>query len=245
MLVAALIGLNVAVFALWQWARERRGRYQWMMRHFTTSLAALRSGRVHTLVTSAFSQQEPLHLALNVFSLAVFARPLCAALGAGRLLTVYLGGAVASSLSHIAYQNALLPTILRSRQAEARARGLPAAATRTRPSASLDVPAQGASGSAMACTALFACLYPRSQFLLYFVVPVPAWLCASGLVALDLYAALRAEARDRTAHFGHIGGAAFGVAYYVLAIRRRRMGGGGSTGGWGSAQPRGWRGRSV
>jgi hypothetical protein len=69
----------------------------------------------------------------------------------------------------------------------------------------VDIPALGASGSAMACTVLFACLFPHSQFLLYFVIPVPAWLCAMGLVGYDAYKAYQASPVDRVAHMAHIG----------------------------------------
>ena len=198
LLVWLLIGVNVLVWCLWRWSLDERARYQFMMRHFTVSLRALREGRLHTLVTAAFSQQELSHLFVNCFSLYAFGLPLGSILGWRRMLLVYLGGAVASSLSHILYQNALLPRLTRP------ARPPPALTPRT-PPRSYDTPALGASGSAMACTVLFACLFPSAQFLLYYVVPVPAWLCASGLVAYDAVRALQAQPTDRTAHFGHLG----------------------------------------
>ena len=235
-LVWALIGCNVGVFLLWRLSVEQRSRYGLMMDHFTVSLRNLREGRVWTLITSAFSQREVGHLLVNCISLYAFARPLCALIGGRRLLVVYLGGAVASSLSHIAYQNVLLPRLHRSRHQLY----LPSA---------VDLPALGASGSAYACTTLFACLFPHSQFLLYFVLPVPAWLCATGLIAYDVWAAFKASPMDRTAHFGHIGGAAFGLLFFLATRRRGGWGAGGSGrggGGWGTAeQRRGWRGRPV
>ena len=178
------------------------------MRHFTVSLRSLREGRLHTLVTSALSQQEVSHLFVNCFSLYAFGLPLCSVIGWRRMLVVYLGGAVASSLSHIAYQNALLPRLTRagaSRPRPSLSGSYPPSLLHPIPPRSYDTPALGASGSAMACTVLFACLFPHTQFLLYYVIPLPAWLCASGLVAYDAIKALQAQPTDRTAHFGHLG----------------------------------------
>ena len=190
-LIGGLIGANVLVFALWRWVLEgteegRRPmsesvflqRREWMFRHFTVSWRNVREGRVHTLVTAAFSQAELSHLLLNCLSLFVFARPLCSLLGGRRLLAVYIGGAVMGSLSHLLYHHVLLPRLQRQRRLSPRRLRGP-----------VDVPAMGASASAMACVVLYAALFPRSQFLLYFVVPLPAWLCAAGLVTYDAYAA--------------------------------------------------------
>lgn len=47
--------------------------------------------------------------------------------------------------------------------------------------------AHGASGATYGAISFFAAAYPRQTFLLFFVVPVPAWLCVSGVFAWDLY----------------------------------------------------------
>jgi membrane associated rhomboid family serine protease len=69
----------------------------------------------------------------------------------------------------------------------------------------------GASGNIMALTAYFACVYPQASFLLFGIVPVPAWLCVSGLVGYDVM----------TGHAGHVGGALYGGLYYLYKNRRR------------------------
>ena len=251
-----IIGANVLVFLLW---RSSGGSYRdqrWMIDNFTVSLRSLSAGRLHTLVTAAFSQQDVTHLLLNCLALYVFGTQLCMILGTGRFLLVYFGGAVTSSMAHVVYQNYIYPRLLRSKQARQR-QSQPynpyyntiAAST---PYA-FDRPAMGASGSAMSCTVLFACLSPYSQLLLYGIIPVPAWAAATGLIALDAYSAWRASESDHTAHFGHLGGAAFGIAYYLLALRRRRGGGGSGMSGWRSGQQTqqhfqsniGWRGRMM
>jgi hypothetical protein len=46
----------------------------------------------------------------------------------------------------------------------------------------LNQPALGASGSAMSYAVVFACLFPETTFLIYFIVPVPARVAVSILL---------------------------------------------------------------
>jgi len=47
-------------------------------------------------------------------------------------------------------------------------------------------PVIGASGGVSAVTALFICLYPKQQLLLFGVLPIPAWLLAVLIIGGDL-----------------------------------------------------------
>lgn len=81
----SLIGVNVGIYALWHvdpaFAR----------RHFVVSAAALSEGRIHTLVTSAFSHRDGMsHLLVNMVSLFFFGRSVGGALGGRALLSLYL-----------------------------------------------------------------------------------------------------------------------------------------------------------
>lgn len=64
----SLMAANVAVFVAW------RGDAAFMRRHFTTSWDAIKAGRIHTLVTSAFSQSGTWHLFSNMLGLYFFGR---------------------------------------------------------------------------------------------------------------------------------------------------------------------------
>ena len=82
----SLIGLNVGVYALWQVADPTFAR-----RHLVVSAAALSEGRLHTLVTSAFSHRDGMsHLLVNMVSLFFFGRTVGRALGGRALLSLYL-----------------------------------------------------------------------------------------------------------------------------------------------------------
>ena len=201
--VWAILAANVLVFVLWRTYGGTRNE-RWMVDNFTVSLRSLSAGRLHTLITSAFSQADIMHLLFNCFALYVFGTELYVYLGATRFLLVYFGGAVTSSLAHVVYENYIRPRLARPQQRNAYPAWQygPAAAQRR---ASYDRPAMGASGSAMSCTTLYACLFPYAQLMLYGIIPIPAWAAASGLIALDAFSAWKAADNDHTAHFGHLG----------------------------------------
>jgi len=61
-------------------------------------------------------------------------------------------------------------------------------------------------------------LFPRQTFLLYFVVPMPAWVLIGGIFAWDAYSAVFAPSTTDSA--GHVGGLAAGLAA-AMYVRRR------------------------
>jgi len=76
----------------------------------------------------------------------------------------------------------------------------------------------GFSGVVSGVATALALLHPYQRMLLMGVVPVPLWLLGIGYVAYDSYAM---ENPDSTvAHDAHLGGAIFGAAYYMIALRR-------------------------
>ncbi|KAG0263092.1 hypothetical protein BG011_009295 [Mortierella polycephala] len=202
--VYTIVAINVAVFATWQYAEEsakrfRDGRlYHFMLKNFTDSAQNLREGRIWTLVTSAFSHKEWYHIILNSMVLLSFGDPVWRMLGTRRFLAVYLGSAVAASLSSVAYYTHIGP-YLRKMQDKPRENSVHFSL--------------GASGSLMGITTAFACVYPMSQYSLFFVINMPA-------------AALIAVNTGRFDSAGHLGGGLFGVAYYLTRLRPliRKMG---------------------
>lgn len=104
--------------------------------------------KYYTILTSAFSHQDPLHLLVNMIALWFFGRPIELAIGSARLLYLYLAGAVGGFAGiwwryKRKYWNAPLPNVL------------------------------GASGATTAVFAYFICGNPW-QPVLFFFVPMPA-----------------------------------------------------------------------
>ncbi|KAF9287678.1 hypothetical protein BGZ68_001476 [Mortierella alpina] len=172
--VYSIVAINVAVFATWQYAEEnakrfRDGRlYYFMYRNFTDTAQNLKEGRVWTLVTSAFSHKEWYHIILNTMVLLSFGDPVWRMLGTRKFLAVYLGSAISASLASISYYAYLEPYLRR---------------VQNKPKSNSIHYSMGASGSLMGMTTAFACVYPMSQYSLFFVINMPA----AALIVLSLY----------------------------------------------------------
>ena len=75
----------------------------------------------------------------------------------------------------------------------------------------------GASGAVMAVTILFVCHFPRTTILLFFVIPVPAWVLAVFLIVPDV---LRIFVGGGQIAFDvHLAGAAFAFLYWKFSWR--------------------------
>lgn len=96
-----LILLNLLVALMW-WilGQSAQGR-RFMMDHFTVSGRNLKQGRMWTLLTSNYSQIQPMHLFANCLGIYFFCPPVVASLGARRFLALYTVGGVCSSFAHL------------------------------------------------------------------------------------------------------------------------------------------------
>ncbi|PSS07996.1 RHOMBOID-like protein, partial [Actinidia chinensis var. chinensis] len=96
--VLGLILTNVAVFMLWRIADR-----QFMLRNFTISVDNIKSGRVHTLITSAFSHIDVGHLISNMIGLYFFGMNIGRVFGSEFLLQLYFSGAVVGSIFYLVH----------------------------------------------------------------------------------------------------------------------------------------------
>jgi membrane associated rhomboid family serine protease len=78
---------------------------------------------------------------------------------------------------------------------------------------SLDASAYGASGAITGIVVLYALNFPHRTLLLFFVIPMPAWLLGVLGVAYDIYGAMGGADRN-VAYSAHLAGAAFALIYY-------------------------------
>jgi membrane associated rhomboid family serine protease len=72
----------------------------------------------------------------------------------------------------------------------------------------------GASGAVSGTVILFALNYPRATILLFFVIPMPAWLAGVLFVGMDMLGAFGGRPDEHIAFSAHLAGAAFAFAYY-------------------------------
>src|SRR5262249_14792054 len=81
--------------------------------------------------------------------------------------------------------------------------------------------ALGASGAVTAVMLICACHYPSRNILLFMVLPVPIWVFVAFQVAQDFFGLLGAGGAGmyNVGFSAHLGGAAFGFAYYYYEWR--------------------------
>ena len=79
----------------------------------------------------------------------------------------------------------------------------------------------GASGAIFGLLLAFAMFFPRQQILLFFAIPMPAWLFVTLYGGLELYLGV-AGRQESVAHFAHLGGM-LGGAVVLLYWRARRV----------------------
>lgn len=205
-----IMGLNIVVFVLWRLSISlyQEGSPAWlitMTHNFTCSWDNLRSGRLWTLITPAFSHIQPSHIFFNLLAMYFVAGPLVGGLGNPLFAGLYLFCGAAGNVVSLVFERFL--------EADKAGPGT----TRT-----------GASGAVMGCLAyvptsvpshphptsfpdrFVAAAQPFSTFQLYFFIPVPAWLAISAIFVYDLYGALVQPRRTWESGVvdsaGHIGG---------------------------------------
>jgi membrane associated rhomboid family serine protease len=71
----------------------------------------------------------------------------------------------------------------------------------------------GASGAVAGIVVLYALHFPRRMLLMFFVLPIPAWLAGVLLVGMDLYGAIVRPEGSHIAYTVHLAGAAFAFVY--------------------------------
>ncbi|KAD4385366.1 hypothetical protein R6Q59_010420 [Mikania micrantha] len=184
-----LIGLivtNVAVFLLWRVADRR-----FMLQNFMIQLDNFKSGRLHTMITSAFSHIETGHIVSNMIGLYFFGKSIGYQFGPEFLLKLYLAGAFVGSAFFLVHHAFLTPSS-KNRQVFDHD-----------PS---KVPGLGASGAVNAIMLLDIFLNPKKTIYLEFIIPVPAILLGIFLVGHDMMRIL--EGNSQISGSAHLGGAA-------------------------------------
>ena len=124
-----------------------------------------------------------------MFGLWVFGRAILPLTGERGFVHLYAAGAIVASAGHLVYQYVS---------------GSPA-------------PALGASGSVMAIAVVYAALFPRNTLLVGFFLPMPAAMAVGLFILIDVAGMI--GGRGGIAHAAHLGGVAYGLAYYYSHFR--------------------------
>jgi membrane associated rhomboid family serine protease len=141
------------------------------------------------LLTSGFCHGGLMHIAFNMFVLWMFGRLIEPIYGSLEFLLFFLAGVVVSGLAHVGYILAM----------------------------GVNVPAVGASGGVMAVVFLTAMIYPREKVYFLGIIPMEMRVMAVVVAIIDVAGGFYPA--FGIAHWAHLGGAAFGVAYYYYHWR--------------------------
>eukprot|EP01132_Coremiostelium_polycephalum_P003851 gene3851-4798_t len=180
--------------------------------NFTLSLDNFEE-RPITLLTSMFSHRDLSHLFFNMFSLYTIGSGLALTIGSSAFFSLYMISGIVSGLGFLGLQR----YYTEKSKVKNPFSNIFTLQSFNRPQ---QVHALGASGAINGVLAAFACLYPRATFLIFGIVPVPAWLCVGGFIAYDAYHEYK-RSNTGIGHSAHLFGAGVGILYYMLRLRGR------------------------
>ncbi|GAB4160215.1 MAG: rhomboid family intramembrane serine protease [Planctomycetaceae bacterium] len=150
--------------------------------------------QIWRLLTYGFCHGNFTHIFFNMFVLWMFGRVIEPIYGSREFLFFFLGGVLISGVCHVLMQ-----------------------AVQQNPAGVV-----GASGGVMAVVFLTAATFPRMEVLLMFVFPIQLRFLAVLYAVVDILGALNPQGSN-VAHFAHLGGAGFGIAYKYLGWRLSGM----------------------
>ncbi|KAH9616647.1 hypothetical protein KSS87_000012 [Heliosperma pusillum] len=198
-IVLGLIVANTAVFVLWR-VLDR----DFMYKNFMISLDNIKSGRVHTLITSAFSHIDMGHIASNMIGLYFFGSSIGRYLGPDYLLKLYFAGAVVGSIFYVVH-HAFFANMFKKQGAFERDLSR--------------VPGLGASGAVNAIMLLDIFLFPKATLMFDFFIPVPAILLGIYLIGQDVLRMVKGD--QQISGSAHLGGAAVAAAAWLQLKKGR------------------------
>lgn len=202
-ILKGLLGINVAVFgySIYAEAQARQGYKENFIKYYqnmTMNLRDVKNGYYWQIVTSMFAHGNLMHLGFNMLTFWSLGRALCALpVTPGQFTLIVLGSGLAGSLFWLAQKQVLSQSGVQTQQR-----------------------ALGFSGALMGAITVVACFVPKETISIFGVIPLPLWLCVLGYGVYDGYYVNNEN--SRTAHAGHLGGMAFGLAYYFVKLRGLR-----------------------
>ncbi|RID55968.1 hypothetical protein BRARA_G03201 [Brassica rapa] len=216
--VFGLIIANAAVFAMWNVYDKL-----WMVKKFVLSLKTLMTGRIHTLITSGFSNVDTSQLIVNMFGVYYFGSSIARTLGPVYLLKLYFAGTLAGSLLFVSVHGVM--AILKSQgvsyKGQSKPIGMLSYMVSFKDQSKLTL-LLGAEGPVYAITLLDICLYPKVSTYFAFIFRVPIMI---GILALgqDLLKVLEGKKKSLTMASIHMGGGAMVAAIAWRQIRKGRF----------------------
>lgn len=189
-----LIFITVATFLLQLMLREAANQIDPLTKWGAFRATDILNGEIWRLITPLFlhSTSSLFHIAFNMIMLYFLGNALEEVYGPKEFLAFYLTAGLFVSLGK------LVLFLVKVEPAE--------------------VISIGASGSILASLIVYALHFPYRQVLLMFIIPMPVWLVAVLVVALNLFGFI-GGVKDGIGYTGHLLGILFGAIYFQSGIR--------------------------
>jgi membrane associated rhomboid family serine protease len=197
-IVVTLILINVAIYLIDAFSPSTLGG-RWLSDHLGLRVGTLSQPWMWwQFVTYGFthSPRSFQHILFNMLTLFFLGRDIEWTYGRKEFLQLYLTMLVIAGLSWVIVE---------------KIQGAPA-----------NTMSYGASGAVAGVVVLYALNFPRRILLLFFVIPVPAWVVGALMVLWDMYGAAHPEGSN-IGHTAHLGGAVFAFLYYQAGWRLSRL----------------------
>ncbi len=165
------------------------------------------------LLTNGFAHDPERinHILFNMVGLWFLGREVERVLGRWEFLRFYLVAIVVGSVVHLARVYLFYPPVVTNAAGSVIA-------------APWSVHLLGASGAVVAAVMLFIFKFPRMKLLLFFAIPIPAWLAGVLFVGLDILGSMgRGLSGPNVAYDVHLAGAAFAFLYFYFGWNFGRL----------------------
>jgi membrane associated rhomboid family serine protease len=177
------------------------------------SVHTLMALEVWRLVTYMFLHASFTHIFINMFVFWMLGAVLERQLGPTKFLGVYFVSGIVGGLFEVTF-NFLMALKFGGEAGDL----------------FLQLPSVGASAGVMGILVAFAVLNPRAKFLVFFLLPVEAWLVAllyagfeSWPIVRDLFLSTQPQFADNVAHAAHFGGMVVGFVWIKLGHHLDRL----------------------
>jgi|JI10StandDraft_1071094.scaffolds.fasta_scaffold32406_3 membrane associated rhomboid family serine protease len=152
----------------------------------------------YQLVTHLFTHDNFIHIFFNMFTLYMFGRVLENVLGPKRFAMLYFATGLGAVLLNVLLDFLQLQGIINFN---------------TDVNISFSI---GASGAVYGIMVAFAMLFPNTELLIYFIVPLKAKVFIPLLILAEIYMEVSRSPGDNVGHAAHLGGALIG--FIVIKI---------------------------
>ena len=152
----------------------------------------------YQLVTHLFTHANLIHIFFNMFTLYMFGRVLENVLGPKRFAMLYFATGLGAVLLNVLLDFLQLQGIINFN---------------TDVNISFSI---GASGAVYGIMVAFAMLFPNTELLIYFIVPLKAKVFIPLLILAEIYMEVSRSPGDNVGHAAHLGGALIG--FIVIKI---------------------------